>query len=406
MTTAPTRVLFAWLEGRPVGRFTLTRNHGVVFAYDDQAGPTPVSLSLPRDGGWSRNAPHRFLDNLLPDDERTRARIAHDTHAASATVVDLLAQIGGDVAGGLVLTGSDQPPTPADHPMLLLTDDDIAYRVATLHVDPDRWMDADLAPGRFSLAGTQAKFAMARIGRHWYQPGPAVPSTHIVKPGSDKFTDVEVVEDATTRLARLCGVPAPRTAILTVLGEHALIVERFDRDTTTTPVTRVHAEDFAQAAGMPGGLKYTLTAAQAVRMLHRHDPTDTLGYQFIHRLAFAVSTGNCDAHAKNYSLLIRPTGVTLAPAYDQLPTLCWPGLDTTLAMRIGDATTSAAVTPHHWATLARDCGLDADHVTHVARTMSTQALTHAEQAVRGLPARVSERMMTVITHANRGMAHV
>jgi len=398
-----TGVLFAWLEGRLVGRFTDDGPGSAMFAYDDKAGPTPVSLSMPRAGGWAKTAPYRFLDNLLPDEQRTRARIAHDTDASSDSVFDLLAQIGTDVAGGLVLTADGQPPQRHAGPMIPVGDDDIAFRIATLRADPDRWIDRDLAGGRFSLAGAQAKFALARSGSRWFQPSPALPSTHIVKPDPARFPDAGDIEHATMRLAQLSGVPAAETGILQVFGERAFITERFDRDTSVTPAVRVHAEDFAQASGMPRGRKYGLTAVQAVAMLRRHDPDDVLGYQFADRLAFAAATGNCDAHAKNFTVLLRPDSVTLAPAYDQIATLFWPGLDSRLAMKIGGADRSAAVTPGHWAKFARTSDLDADRVVAAARAMSATVMQAARQAAEVLAPGIRDKFLSVIADANRGM---
>ncbi|MCL2465460.1 MAG: HipA domain-containing protein, partial [Micrococcales bacterium] len=385
------------------GRFTATGPEDAAFTYDDQADGAPISLSMPRQGGWAKKAPYRFLDNLLPDDERTRARIAYDTDAASSGVFDLLAQIGGDVAGGLVLTATDQPPSRSIGPLLPLTDDDIAYRVVTLHTQPDRWIDSDLAAGRFSLAGAQAKFTMAAIDGRWYQPGPAVPSTHIVKPGPARFPDVEAVELATMRLARLSGIPVPETGFLRVLGQRAFIVGRFDRDTAACPVARIHGEDFAQASGMSRAAKYGMSATQAIRMLGGHDANDALGYEFVNRLAFAVATGNCDAHAKNYTVLLRPAGATFAPAYDQVATLYWPNLDTRLAMKIGGASRSPEVTPNHWAKLARTSGLDEDRVVSAARAISALAVEAAPQAASGLDPAVRDRFLSVIGDANRSM---
>ena len=396
--------LFAWLEGHLVGRFTAIGPSDAAFAYDDQAGDTPISLSLPRQGGWAKKAPYRFLDNLLPDNQRTRNRLASETDAASSNVFDLLARIGGDVAGGLVLTPTDAPPRSSDDPLIPLTDDDIAYRIATLREDPDRWLDRDLSGGRFSLAGTQAKFTMALIDGQWYQPSPTIPSTHIVKPGSARLTEADAVEAATMSLARLAGIPAPETGVLQVLEQHAFITERFDRDTTTTPATRVHGEDFAQAAGMPPGKKYGMSAKQAIGLLHQHDPTDRLSHHFIDRLAFAVATGNCDAHAKNYTLLLRVGEVSLAPAYDQVATLFWPGFDSKLAMAISGASRSAEVTSAHWAKLARTSGLTEDQVVESARTISTLVTQAAAQAASELDPHLKDRFLSVINTANQGMA--
>lgn len=347
---------------------------------------------------------YHFLDNLLPDNQRTRDRLAREADAASGAVFDLLASIGGDVAGGLVLTSTDTPPSPTDDPLVPFTDDDLAYRVATLREDPDRWLDRDIRGGRFSLAGTQAKFAMASVDGRWYQPSPTIPSTHIVKPSSTRLPEADAVEAATMSLARLVGIPTPDTTILRVLGQRAFMTERFDRDATTTPATRVHGEDLAQAAGMAGGKKYGMTAKQAIQLLHRHDPTDALGHQFVERLAFAVASGNCDAHAKNYTLLLHPGGVALAPAYDQVTTLFWPDFDSTLAMAVGGTTRSAEVTSAHWAKLARTSGLPEDQVVGTARTISAQVTQAAEQAAVGLDPPLRPRFLAAIATANRGMA--
>ncbi|MDR1427495.1 MAG: HipA N-terminal domain-containing protein [Bifidobacteriaceae bacterium] len=72
-----------------------------------------MSLSLPHGGSWPRNAPSRFLDNLLPDGDTVRHRMAFDLGADSAGVFDLLKHVGGDIAGGLVLTPTDSSPRPS-----------------------------------------------------------------------------------------------------------------------------------------------------------------------------------------------------------------------------------------------------------------------------------------------------
>lgn len=62
-------VLEAWLEDEYVGTFS--RVYGV------------ISVSLPRDGGWGRSAPARFLDNLLPENRVTRDFMRSSLNAAS-----------------------------------------------------------------------------------------------------------------------------------------------------------------------------------------------------------------------------------------------------------------------------------------------------------------------------------
>jgi serine/threonine-protein kinase HipA len=51
---------------------------------------------------------------------------------------------------------------------------------------------------------------------------------------------------------------------------------------------------------------------------------------------FNYLIGNNDAHGKNFSLLYSTEGVQLAPLYDLVSTVCYPGLSNKMAMKIGD----------------------------------------------------------------------
>ena len=97
----------AWLESRHVGQFVFDEGD-VVFVYDKDAPPTPISLSLPRDRPAARKAARNFLENLLPEHEQTRAQMASVHGAMSAGGFDLLSAAGGDLAGGLVLLPEGQ----------------------------------------------------------------------------------------------------------------------------------------------------------------------------------------------------------------------------------------------------------------------------------------------------------
>jgi serine/threonine-protein kinase HipA len=398
------RRLNAWLEGEHVGVFTQGGDGHVGFEYAAQAPPVPVSLSLPRDGGWAKQAPARFLDNLLPDNDRTRRRMAQDAGAASDNVFDLLEKVGGDVAGGLVLAEGDDPPDgPAGAALVPLGEDDIAFRVRELLRDPDLWLDRDLPAARFSLAGTQAKFTLAKVDGRWFAPNGAVPSTHIVKPAAPNAPGADWVEAATMGLARACGVPAPGSELLTVLDQQAFMVERFDRDLSASPARRLHTEDLAQAMGLDRSKKYGPTAAQVVGLLRRADPSLETAYAFVQLLAFNVAAGNADAHAKNYSVFLRPRGIGLTPLYDALTTTYWPHVDGRLAMGIGGAARSAEVTPAHWAKLARRAGLDPDRVVDLASDVATRVVANAAQAHAWLPAEMRQRLVAKVVWSNTGM---
>ncbi|MGB9036542.1 MAG: HipA domain-containing protein [Paeniglutamicibacter sp.] len=358
-----TQILEAWLEGKHVGAFIFGTNQPVQFVYDEDAPGTPISLSLPRDGSASRLSAQRFLDNLLPDAEHTRARMALAYDAADTSTHGLLAKAGGDLAGGLVLL--PEGSSLSNHEPLLnpILDRDLADRINSIKHDADAWIPAD-ASARFSLAGTQGKFAMANIDGDWYWSNESTPSTHIVKPGAPRLEGIEQAEVAALDLARKIGIDAASAQILHVEDQQAFIVERYDRARQDNSFLsrRMHAEDLAQALGIGPADKYNVTLEQAFRKLSEVDHDGSLGRKFLDQVAFNTLIGNADAHAKNYSVLLRPSQISLAPLYDAVPVSLYPQYDQDLAMRIAGARQSQAVSLSHWRKLARRIGFDQDEL--------------------------------------------
>lgn len=376
--------LEAWLDGQYAGQF-ICEDDGSLrgrtrFEYSRDASATPISLSLPRDAPAARSAAGLFLENLLPDHAATRARLAATYGAASTRTADLLAKAGGDLAGALVLLpeGESAPATtsPQLNPAL---ERDVAGRIASLKIDPDAWAPRD-APARFSLAGTQGKFALAFIDGDWYWSSASVPSTHILKPGRPDLRGVERAEAAALRLAEAAGVPAPRADVLHVEDQTSFLVARFDREPGPLLARRRHAEDLVQALGRSHDVKYDVTARQVTELLARtdrdygDDAPGPLVRAFLTQLAFNTIIGNADAHAKNYSLLLTPEAVRFAPLYDAVPIGLYAEFDQNLAMRIAGARRPRAVTPEHWRKFARTAGLDEDAVIDtVSRVASSVA---------------------------------
>ncbi|MBF4606759.1 HipA domain-containing protein [Curtobacterium sp. VKM Ac-1393] len=384
--------LHAWLEGGYVGEFVEDAGGRVQLRYDDAASDAPVSLSLPRDGSASARAAERFLDNLLPDRREARDWMRRVTGAASTRTFDLLAAMGGDVAGGLVLLPtSERPKSPAEA-LLFAEDDAIAYRISSLHQDPDQWWERS-EPARFSLAGSQPKFALASIDGSWFWSNESVASTHIVKPAHRENRGAEAAEVAAETLARQVGLDAPAASVLEVAGERAYIVERFDRAPRPNGfVARLHMEDLAQALGLEGKNKYSIGAKPIITTLRQHDPSDGAAHDFVRQLAFNAAIGNADAHAKNYSVLLRPTGITLSPLYDALPTRLWPQYDQQLAMRIGGAQYPQELTHDHWSKLARASGLDEERVRGDVQAVYDGVAERAETAWSALDPDQASRM--------------
>ncbi len=108
-----------------------------------------------------------------------------------------------------------------------------------------------------------------------------------------------------------------------------LVVERYDRVIDAAgSVTRIHQEDFCQALGLPPERKYEEdggpTLARVANLLQDVAVPGT-AETFLRALTLNVAIGNCDAHAKNFSLLHTESGaLRLAPLYDLLSTRLYP----------------------------------------------------------------------------------
>lgn len=389
-------VLHAWMEGHHVGVFE-RRDGTTSFEYDPGFEP-PISLSLPRQGGWNRRTPGVFLENLLPDNPDTREIMAQATHAKSTDTFDLLDKA--DVTGGLVFSREDTPPHATDDNMIIATDEAIAARIVTVRKSTGSWWDSGTKV-RFSLAGNQPKFTLGRKDGIWYWSDYVHPSTHILKPSDGRNPHVEEIEAASMHLSALCGISTPRCGILSFENQKTYVVERFDRVTAAGDhIIRVHTEDMMQALGLPPGNKYSVKAKQILAKLHSADESDVMSYQWVERLALNTSIGNVDAHAKNYSIVFRPDGVCLSPMYDVLTTTYWPHVDKSLPMEIGGVRGAKQLTPHHWRKLAVDNNLDPDKVEETARNMAWLVLENADEAYRELPREVSSVLKQRLEEAN------
>lgn len=164
-------------------------------------------------------------------------------------------------------------------------------------------------------------------------------------------------------LARAIGLSTARVRKdRTATGMAFLVVERYDRHREADTIQRVHQEDFCQALGRPSDRKYQAeggpSVAEAVQLLRRCTPVPALQLpRFWSALVFHWVIGNCDAHAKNFSLLYQSRSPTLAPLYDLVCTAVYPELTTRLAMTIDGATDIADVDIDAWAALAAEVDL-------------------------------------------------
>ena len=353
------RHLFAWDNDSLIGRFDEQAGQ-VAFAYEPDAD-YPISLSLPLDGRWPQSAPAAFLDGLLPETKSQRLQMMASTGAASTDAFDLLDSV--DSTGGLVFTTHDSTPSLVAS-AAIATPADIEAQMQRIYDAADAWWDAG-GRNRFSLAGNQGKFSLARINGMWFWPNATLPSTHIIKPDGRRITDVSLVECSTMEIARQVGVPTAWVSVICLGMRRGLLVERFDRvyDVQAMTIRRLRAEDLTQAMGEWGRDKYDFELPQIIGCLREAGVDSEVLYGLVRQVAFNACVGNHDAHAKNYSVIIEKDGVRVAPLYDAISMAHWPQYkNDVLAMPVNGIYDPWEVTYDDWRKEAAACGLDADRV--------------------------------------------
>lgn len=358
------------------------RGLGVRVVYDRDLNPAdtvPLSVSMPLSRPRYRGrAVANWLAALLPDREPALMRWRRDFGIADLNPESLMAHIGEDVAGAAQFVRDDRLDTVLSRTGHLqpLSGDDVAGLVVAAKQDSLPY-DPSTSTGQFSLAGAQAKFALQQLnGGGWALPSGGQPSTHIFKPAIPGLEDQDVGEVVTMRLAAALELPTAHAFISEFGGQRVIGVERYDRwQDADGNWWRVHQEDLCQASGVDPRLKYESNGGPGVaecgQIIRQHcGPGDVA--TFARSVIFNYLIKGSDAHARNYSLLITPGDIRLAPLYDLNSTLPFgaTGEARQLAMRIGGEDQLAAISNGNWRLFAASLHLDEEWVLDQIRNMS------------------------------------
>lgn len=333
-------------------------------------------------------AVRQFFENLLPEgqalDDAARAN-----KVSKANVVGLLAALGRETAGALQIHPVDRDPVAQPAGRRRLPREELSARIRERPARPFSVWDARV---RLSIAGLQDKVAVYADGDDWFLvDGEPLASTHILKPEpvAEPLRGLTSNEFFCLRLARRLAVSAADVRLVHV-PEPVLVVTRFDRRVHPARVERLHVIDGCQALGLPVIAKYerpygdgrdvagqrTGASLPALFALFRDGPRPLVNRDALLRwVIFQVMIGNADAHAKNLSFFVRPTGLELAPAYDlvSVGALTDPRLSQTYALAIGDAFTIGDLTPLEWASFAATCALPPKLVARELEQLSVRA---------------------------------
>ncbi|WP_281184988.1 type II toxin-antitoxin system HipA family toxin [Trichlorobacter lovleyi] len=352
------------IDGALVGRLWLDADKRFCFQYATEwlaNSRIPLSLALPlRPEPYLADASHPFFTNLLPE-ERIRAAIARNLGISPNNDYGLLERLGGDCAGAVSLYPATIKSQTAGGSYQALSEDELAAIIADL---PRRPLLAGESGIRLSLAGAQNKLPVRFDGNRFYLCHGTAASTHIIKPAIEGLDNSAVNEAYCMALARSIGLDVPGSFLFQTGETSFFVVERYDRVIADANVVRLHQEDFCQALGILPQYKYEAEGgpnlAACCDLLRSTSIRPGRDLQaLIDWVIYAVLTGNCDAHAKNISLLLLDDGPRLAPFYDLISTRIYAhyGLTTRLAMKIGGEAEPTALRAQHWQRFAEEIGV-------------------------------------------------
>lgn len=350
--------LTVYMDGRRIGRLSRAASGAIDFAYDgawlDEARATPVSLSLPlREDRYIGDPVFAVFDNLLPDSQPIRRRVADRVGADGTDAFSLLTAVGRDCVGALQFVPDDEEPSPVGAiDGARMEDDDIARMLGDLASAPlGLGEDADF---RISVAGAQEKTALLFWHGGWYRPHGTTATTHILKPqigtspnGMDLTRSVEN-EYLCLKLTEALGIPSAAVEMTDFADQRTLVVERFDRRWADDGrLLRRPQEDFCQALSCLPSRKYQADGGPGtVAILDRLLGSDSAAADralFLRAQVVFWLLAATDGHAKNFSIHLLPGGrFRMAPLYDVIS--AQPSIDAgqiqqkaaKLAMSVGD----------------------------------------------------------------------
>ncbi len=370
-------ILYVWAPPFLVGELRRGLDDQISFQYTNEWIRSPnsfalsFSLKLNNDIIYYKEAEF-FFANLLPEGN-ARETLCRKMGISLENDFELLKRIGRDCAGALVITDTKE----------------LHNEKASLKEISQRELEKWLQHGaagildlqvtgelRLSLAGAQNKLPLVYRDKKFFRPLGSHPTTHILKPPPDRFKYLPENEWFQSHLAEEMGLKVAPTKLIKIGKTYSLIVTRYDRHQINQKWTRLHQEDFCQAQGVSCKRKYQKEGGPSFfdcintiteRSFNPLEDIDSLLKWHI----FNMLIGNCDAHAKNISLLRDLKGRwRLAPFYDLVSTKMYPELSHQLAMAVATQYDSGATHAKHWNLLFKGSKVSSAQYSQVLISMA------------------------------------
>jgi serine/threonine-protein kinase HipA len=386
----------------------------------------PVSLSLPlREDRYIGAPVINVFDNLLPDSDALRKRVAERVGAGGTDAYSLLTALGHDCVGALQFLPDGVDPGQAGAVNAKpLTDEEVAAIVNNLASAPlGMGEDEDF---RISIAGAQEKTALLRMNGQWFKPAGTTATTHILKPqigqlpnGIDLSNSVEN-EYLCLKLLTALGVPTANVEITDFGARRTLIVERFDRRwTRDSRLLRLPQEDICQALSVPPTRKYQSDGGpgtrEVIQLLKSSDTPEEDIATFMRACILFWMLGATDGHAKNFSIALSPGGrFRLTPLYDVLT--AQPSLDAgqiqqkkfKLAMSVGKNRQYQVegIMPRHFLQTAALASVGASLMRGIFEDLAASAEKQTDAVIASLPRGFPEQLVASVRNAVRDRARL
>ncbi len=378
-----------------VGTISGSKARGYAFSYHASylASPssTPLSASLPlQPNPFPEQEFRPFFEGLLAEGP-ARSQLASQLSLPEDDYLALLEACGKECIGDVVITANPHSNVNGSYQPMAFND------VLSLFSEAPRIFEQNAA-SRLSLAGTQNKTGLAHLSpkpmnEGWLKPVGFAATTHILK--TSHIRDIPEIEFLCMKAAMACGIQAAEVDLIDA-RKPVLVVKRFDRKASTNApftVNRLHQEDMAQAFGILPASKYseldgsTITAMAQFLKRNSIQPAKDIA-SIAKQLCFAYAIGDCDAHLKNYSVLIENSRngmccVRLSPAYDFVCTTIFPRFSREMAMSFGKERDIDGIKPETFLDLAKQLGI-------------------APRALRAIMKPIADNILNAISKAGSG----
>lgn len=377
MTKPIPPALAVYIDDAYVGK--LYNETPLAFEYDaawlDSLEVRAIDVAIPLQAGKLNSTyVYAYFENLLPEGhQRDIISLRHQV----SSVFGLLAKVGGDSAGAVVILA--QSDSPAVH-YRRTTWEQLGNQFASPDAEsPDDENAPEREPQRLSISGAQFKILVSIDS----DGAPLIPlsnspSTHIVKPdivrADMKIFSSAINETLMMRTAHHCGLPTAEVHYEPSLS--ACIVKRFDREMKEDGrLIRLAQADCCQLSGVPSDVKYEMDGGpgfvDCFHLVSRYSVMPAVDQRNLLKwLFFNLYIGNNDSHAKNLSLLHTKAGLRLAPFYDLMCTRIYSGLARHFAFQIGGEYQLKSLQAAHFETLASELSISSKYLKKIATDLA------------------------------------